>query len=325
MKVLTHYDLDGIVSGIILYNYFLEKNKILENNKDIIYLNYSDSLENFINYIKDENLIFTDLNLELDLLKKCLENNNKILLYIDHHDTNYNNEFFSYVEKQKEKIKNFFINKSKSASLILFEKLKFKKERLRKLVELTNIYDTYQVDNENFLDAENLNFLFWKYKEEKFFNKFQFGFRNFDEEDKIFVEDFQNRKSEILKRLEIEKINLKDKIDLFYLNKEEKFVVNIIPYYFKTDIAFIINDTKEGFVRFSIRINKNFSTTINDLILIIENDNRLKEKIVGIGGHEKVGGMTIKIEENFNEIIDFFKILINKIGLKEDQNKIKGE
>lgn len=186
---LTHYDLDGIVSHMILSHL----------TKDVRFFatTYGKRMNNTIESMLDlaeqecpKGIIVTDLSLTEEQFN--ILNDSKIpFLIFDHHQNS-----LQYIGKKKG-----LISEEKCGSALVFdyydEKLKKLSiyEDLKRLVYLTNDYDMWYLSDKK---SYYLNLLFWRYKEKKFVKKFYNGFVEFDKKDKFYIKDEINKKRNLI-------------------------------------------------------------------------------------------------------------------------------
>jgi len=157
MKILSisHYDLDGFGCQLSILEKFKNHQVTLDN------CGYGKIIDTIKKYdFNDYDLVFiTDLNFNEEqqkFLKEKVKNYNGKFVYIDHHlyDTK------KYLDFDK-----IIIDTTKSASLKTFEILKIENEKLKKLIEIIDIYDLWKVDNPKFKFANYFNTYFWKYSD----------------------------------------------------------------------------------------------------------------------------------------------------------------
>jgi oligoribonuclease NrnB/cAMP/cGMP phosphodiesterase (DHH superfamily) len=312
---LSHYDLDGVVCHILLRNLFPKL--------DVRYYTCGyDKLQEKITKLIDDKEIFdihtvfvTDLSITCDQAKLLKENFNNVFLF-DHHETSYliKDELHSILH-------NTYINKTMCGSALVFrafeEKLKIVLEgvlkdlpemslrfdRLKRLVEVTNIYDMWQLHHEQFSLAYYLNDCFWIYRWEQFVDKYIRGFEGFNTYETMTVYGRLKEKTKL--------INEADK-SVFGKNKNAIFIVTTEAERITNEITIALQDYEYYFVynpesdKLSIRVknkNKNLAKALEKLESPI-----VKEA----GGHRFAGGLVLKkdlvkkdlLEALTNEIYD---------------------
>jgi len=162
ITILTHNDLDAV--GCLINIEFalptIQKEIISTNYRDL-----EDKVQETIEYLQTSNtklLIVCDVsfgnnkNLLLNVHDVCKTLNIK-LLFLDHHM--YPEGYFDNFEYI-----NYVHNTEKSATLITHEffKNQGKLKSLDYITNLINTYDIWLIENENFLDALDLNDFFWE-------------------------------------------------------------------------------------------------------------------------------------------------------------------
>jgi len=100
--IIHHNDLDGIASGVLLYNFCIKKTKKIKH----LSFNHGDKF-NFNKYKEFDKIIFVDLadSSIIDIIKFYLKQKKEIL-FIDHHQKNINlpKEVFVYYNKKNKYI-----------------------------------------------------------------------------------------------------------------------------------------------------------------------------------------------------------------------------
>lgn len=173
---LTHYDLDGISSQILLskiFNIQFKFNSSYENINSKL-----DEIENLVLSRNIKRVIISDLALKKDnliKLEKIIKINPNIEFYIfDHHDIDI--YFLSYLKENYNII--FELDSNKSSTKIIFEKYEnYLKESLKNdifnnlkdYVSNVNSYDLWLTNEPNFKFGMLLNELFWYSGDSVFF------------------------------------------------------------------------------------------------------------------------------------------------------------
>ena len=191
--VLTHWDLDGITSYIVVKNYF---GKQIEW---FIPCGVSRVFENIMKLSQDfENILILDLSLsqeDVDLVNSLFDKK----MIIDHHDSSLNLDipFDNH------------INVKASASFLCYQLLKEKmnfNNNMKRLIKYTNDYDTW---NLHYYDSRILNNVFWEMGAYEFLSEFKDGVKNFcigDENYELGIK-IEKTKEKVVKSFETYKID----------------------------------------------------------------------------------------------------------------------
>jgi hypothetical protein len=311
LKILnwTHWDLDGGVSAIVMYN-ALYKHEFEHKPQGYLYLD-----EN-IKKLKKEPpcfLIVTDLNLTLLQLTEILSYDNIIkLLYIDHHQIQYTEDEINELKKLHKDRFISVVDYNKCGALLTYEffvKKYPKIENLKTLVEATDVYDRWQTEDPKFKTISYaLNDLFWHYDYVPFFTKFKEGLYLDHEDKKIalevhkkrkkYVEDSFNNHSTIINKL------------LIITNPSATYNNHYTIAYPQFDYYLILKNIEGDKVEFSMRININNSINLQDIRDKIQAE--WGDKYMTLGGHEKSGGLSV-LTDDANDFIELFTDIVSKI------------
>jgi len=296
MKLVTHYDLDGVVCAILLHSFI--------PNLSIVSTGY-----NRLNDIADEEifnnkaLIITDLALDKHHVNNLFLSNNKIL-WIDHHESS-----LPYKDLSNDKVKIYINPKFCGAGNVLKyfkDKQKFS-EPLKTLTYLTNDYDMWQLKE---VESRILNYIFWERKFNAFYKLFANGY------DKSIVESFRpayERKQDEIKRYldscdkyEFDSDN--KKILLIFASKDVNDVTLTLPNY---DYYFIVSDTH----KISIRSKEN---DISTNLMTFEG----QEFVESVGCHKLAGGINIRTAiKDSDELFDIYQKIIEGVIVNTQENK----
>jgi len=288
---LTHHDLDGIVCHILLKNitdqvryYCCGYGKIEKKINEII-------RDNEIYRFK--NVCVTDLSISIEHSQKLHSHFSKMFLF-DHHETTK----LQYEELKKHYTK-IYHDMLHCGSSIIFNNFRnrFSNERLEKLVYLTNIYDTWQIDDKDFWEAYALNAMFWEYKWDDFFIKYFDGYIPISPTEMKWVEDGFEKKKQIIDACEQYIFN--DNCILLMAKNANEITneVTLVKKDFKYYFIFTPNENK-----ISIRIRNDGA----NLSKVFEQIKTLPI-IVDCGAHPYAGGITLKpgyAQEEFENLIN---------------------
>lgn len=284
IHVLTHHDLDGVVSLMIVKWAFPKANVTYtafgSSNSEKIKRNFMDwEQEHYNKYDK----IFI-LDLDVSDLYRILDKEK--VFVIDHHK--------SHVENLKNiKIKNANIavtEYSSNAKLMtkLFKKiynLKLAKAQ-SKLIVFTDDYDS----GENLIStSRDINTLFWNLEKkfETFQNDFYKGFSGFNQRQRNIIDLHKRNFKKLKETLQVYHIKTKIQnqertIYATFADNSINEVADVLLYDYKGDIAIVVNSKTQ---HVSIRRSKN---TTGDLDVSL-----LASKLCDGGGHEYASGGVI--------------------------------
>jgi single-stranded DNA-specific DHH superfamily exonuclease len=311
--VLAHFDLDGIISTINVYQF-----KRSFDNFQYCLTGYT-SLDKKIKNLNREEfdvLWILDLNLTQEHIKNIYEVFVKVgakqVIWIDHHSYSYDvkAEIFKYGNDPSWCI--FHYEKDKCAALLtnefLHDNLKDTKKwkEVTILSEITNIYDMWKTSDTKWKRAYNLNDLFWEYGYEKFFTKFKDGYfldtEEFNTMDKIDADRTEYVKNTINKYL----IHNEKCKAVYIYNPECKYPNHFTLALSDVDYYVILKEHNTEFYSYSIRLyNYDVDLTVHQVFDIIK---KAGVKVILCGGHDRVGSITIPPSENekFLETINNF-------------------
>ena len=292
---LTHYDLDGIVSHILL-------RQVIPNLQFVAtgYQKLEETLDELLE--RNEPLIISDLSLDERLAKK-LDNHNKKILYIDHH-----------LNSKKLKFDNnkitFFHNEKRCAAANIFtyfHKKGFKfSSKLKQLTYLTNDYDLWQHKE---TESKLLNYIFWKEQADYFIKLFSQGY------DKKVVHRYQFEYQKTIKdgmhflknECERQKIEF-DGINAFliFTPMHIDLVMDTFPDY---DIYFIVAADD----KISVRLSEKFPEEFNKSLESIMDTLKCRDEVDNFGYHQKAGGLVIKKEYKMDDcLLDIIEVMLNE-------------
>jgi len=257
--VFTHYDLDGVVSYLVL------KWILKDNNLPYITTTTKRFREDFTqwlttNKVEDyEKIYITDLDVSsyTDLIDK------KNVCIIDHHKT--------HQENQNYKNATAIIKEYPSAAELIYKVFRrlyditFSNKK-KKMVLYASDYDSYQL---RFQESENLNKLFWTFNKgfETFIKNFINGFYGFSVEHLNIIAHYDR----ILERVESNLIiyegtlQYQDQTYKICATFGNKYINDIAAFLLKNcDIAFVVN-TQQNHV--SVRRKKSLDIDLTEIVL----------------------------------------------------------
>lgn len=294
--ILTHMDFDGIASLINVYN-------IIDNpEKNFMYyaVGYH-SIDKTLAKIKKDTfdiLWILDLNLtreQVDIIKTF--SGYKKIIWIDHHHYEY--DVRECIREKKDFECVFIHDETISACLATNQFIAFNWPEAQKKCEefciLGDVYDMWRRNHPKWKEAYAINDLFWEYKYEKFFKTFKDGYV-LNTEDKAMIKQIHTE------RLEYEMDTIKNYIqhnveyDIAYIFNPACKHINHITLTIVAKFYVILKEIREKSIAYSIRLyDPDFLLTLQEVFAIV------KEKGILIntsGGHAKIGGIEIPIEEN---------------------------
>ena len=304
--VLTHYDLDGVASAIIVYNY------VGENGFNQIPTGYA-NLDKRITQIIDEaesqlekvNVFVTDLDLTIEQVERFLECDNiRRLLYIDHHPK-YDDWFDRASALAMNPKFRYYVSQEnvKCAAKITYEVLsgafKWEDEKLQRLANITDTYDRWNTDHDEFEYTLNINLLFWKLKYNDFFKYMKEGFRCGKGAEREISKLIADRTRYIKETME--NYLLTDECRGFkiavILNPEHRYLNEVKYYNPQYDIFIIYSGTDRDKLRFSLRTNDEICEKGVKMNEFAENLTKVFTEYVDGGGHPAASGISIKEDE----------------------------
>lgn len=174
--IISHYDLDGVVSSIIMHQGM---------HFDYHYKGGYKRFSDFIKWTKPgSNVVVTDACFTVDQFVQ-LKQKAKQIIYIDHHPDS---------AKIKETFTNDLVifDHSKAGAGLCLEFIQKKKKLnadFEMLAKAANHYDLFHRKEEPswFQFGYDLNILFWEYHYDAFFDRFRNGFNGFKSEEKAVI------------------------------------------------------------------------------------------------------------------------------------------
>ena len=283
---LTHSDLDGAISAILVNEYANQKNiscNIIKARYDTI-----DEIFSY-NYKKDDYIIITDISLKNE--PEWISSVNNVLL-IDHH---------SGVERSKIKDKNKIIDSSEgtSACKLVYNYFTSKvdvpifNEDFKRLMIFGHDYDSW---THEYKSSKSLNYLYYFYHFERFVDRFKFGFKNFTKDEILFLKCKNNEIKNILTNMDysvinddvafiIENDNLNEIAEELYMNRGFKYVFMYSP---KRKVL-------------SLRSHKDAIIHCGEFL-----------QVFGGGGHRCSGGISVSGDAQISEVLKGFEVVYDE-------------
>lgn len=290
---LTHYDLDGIVSHLLLRQFI--------KSMHLVATGYNKLQDRFDQALRsDRHLIITDLTFSQKDIKRLQEYKQKVLI-IDHHKSS--NFINKEIKKNQSNLTHYINTKYCAAANVLkFFKDKYNfSQEFKKLVYLTNDYDLWILRE---IESQILNFIFWKEGADMFLYLFENGYQDkvIDSYRFAFTK-YQNDVNDTISSANKEDIEFDGlKVLLVYSSKYVNEVTLLYPDY---DVYFIV--TSE--TKLSIRLGNNFNANLENAMLKLD-----LESIQSVGYHDKAGGVTLKDDYSIEDyLIDIIEVICTEL------------
>lgn len=155
--VITHTDLDGVVSGYLAGLHF-GTNVVISSNYHEVTKKMKQAYEDY----GKVNLVITDLNILPSDLQFALKHFNYVTIY-DHHPSS---EDFLPLEEISDKFTIYFNDKICATTLVekdmILQGYEFS-DKDKEFLRFVNLYDNWKVDHKDFIFGRMANDLFWYY------------------------------------------------------------------------------------------------------------------------------------------------------------------
>jgi hypothetical protein len=298
---LTHFDLDGASSEIILKKYL---------NIGKSYACGYGKIDSWISKLqKGERVIISDVNLTLDQVSQIIKNiGSEDFTIIDHHPSTedllvnypknviYSGKFcgaalcYRYVAGLDSKI----VRECKSNGH-------------QKMIELTDVYDNWKSEHNLWADAYGLNLLYWHYGHFDFVKQFANGFE-FSSDDKEIIKTKLKEKSKLIKELEV----VGDEKGVIVVMCDREITNDITLVKPNRDLYLMVGwDSRSSEFSLSVR-SKDHS---KDLSLILREIRLVKYdgsgSIKSSGGHKLAGGVYFNDNPTLDEIMTVCSDIVN--------------
>lgn len=318
---LTHWDLDGVVSNIVVENalsQFAAKVVTIPTtyeDKDVKLLNI---LEMAAYEGEPYWIVITDLNLDNEYLERALNDKNlKKMLYLDHHPRDGRGELKDLAKDYKGIFAYSFTKDFCGAKIALefFEEAPLinLSDDIHELVRLTDIYDCWRIKHPDFQKkAYYLNDLFWNLKFDDFKKAFYNGYKLTDEHKEI-IKKLNSERTSYLKETK-EKYSTAFPLDnddslLFVHHPAGRFVNDMTIAFPTHQLYLIFKYQAKGLNIFSVRSgSKKYNVT--ELVGKLE---KLFKGSEG-GGHADAGGISVPVDVPLGEFFETFAETASKLG-----------
>lgn len=275
---ITHSDLDGVVSSILLHDYFDGKEGIEFTKIKATYRSVGDIFKRY--YTSTGIFFITDISLPDESIIPNIEDKTNIIL-LDHHPQ----EVPSKIKKQIVKI-----NEGAGCKLVynyLLTKNHIFSEPLKKLMLLGNDYDTWV---HAYPFSKKLNYLFYYYGFMDFFERFKCGIDQLLDSEKKFLMLKQKEIENILNRLHYDEIN--SRLAFVIANHEIDEIADFVIHKHNFENVIIFNKRNKVL---SFRNRKDSTIDLGKFL-----------KQFNGGGHKNAAGVAIKDDNDIANIIEKF-------------------
>ena len=256
---LTHYDLDGVVSSILIEEIFM-KNDLFQIIP--VGYNYLESAIQKLLFKKSGDFYITDLRLTTQQLK-MLRNFDHVY-YFDHH---------VHEEDFECPVDYCLIDTKKCASKIIYDKYKNhcpEIKRFKQLVEYTNDYDLWLL---HYQESRILNAYFWQVKFETFRQQIK---QNPEQITPEMKEAFKQKEQKILDFIKAKRYEVIGKVCVVVDKDVDMELTLYLPY----EHYFFVSSSQ----RIHIKSTKNLTPFFEQLT---------EDYIENKGGHENAGGVVV--------------------------------
>ena len=306
--LLTHYDLDGIGSDILLsgmfpiakkYHYGYQKVKGVIDNTNL--------LKQF------DSIMVPDLCLTYEQFKKLNEIYQDRFLYVDHHLASMNLYTTLWASDNKPTM---YIDTSMCATALVYTKMRKylgdmneeTSNNIKRLVTYVDSYDMWRhkTHPDTFDKGYNLNTIFFEYGYNKFFDKFKYGIRDFDKEDVKIINIINKNRNDLMAKSEFFPFGNKS---VFVLGVNVKYVNDYSLVYHDYDNFYLVYAT-DGGVKMSVRSTRD-DVDFGQAIIT------LKEGITQItsgGGHKQSASIQFTKDTTVNDMSYFAEKLEDYIN-----------
>lgn len=294
--IMTHADVDGIFSVINIYNI------IKDPEKNFLYyaVGYH-SIDKTLQKIKKESfdiLWILDINLtkeQIDVIKTF--SGYKKIIHIDHHSYEFNVQEYIQSKQCFEYV--FVHDESISACLgvnnFIASNYPDAQKRCEKLSQIGDVYDMWRKEDPRWNQAYAINDLYWEYRYEKFFLKFRDGYK-LDQEDKETILRINKERNEYMEVTINKYLQFNEEYKIAYVLDPRCKHTNHITLVYPANFYVTIKEYNDKSIAYSIRVyDPDFNLTLQEVFAIIKKEGIL---INSSGGHPKVGGIEVPIEEN---------------------------
>lgn len=281
MILITHWDLDGAVSEIVLSRFIhFDKKKASGYTK-------------FAKYISElkqgEEVIFSDVSLSFENMDALIEKTHNFII-IDHHP-----DTAKLIKRFPEFKRKIFFDVNVCGAMLC---KRYVQEHfpdvfndkwntyLDDLVDITDVYDIWRTDNKLWAKAYSLDILYWHHSHWDFVKIFRNGYA-ISPDDKSFIKTELLKKSKLFK--EAEKIEVGNNI-LFVICSREITNDFTLFYGTKYDMFFLVSFDERNGIVLSVRT----ALPLGDFSFCYSHIEKMfPDLIISAGGHPKAGGITV--------------------------------
>ncbi len=286
---LSHYDLDGVVSHINV-KHLMPKAKI-----ELKCGGYG-KIEKMISELETtDNVIITDLSLDVNLFHQLKDRVGEKYLWFDHHESS--REVLALTDPKK----TFFDTKKAGCELVL-DRIVEPSKALQVLTTASGAFDLWKKETDAFQVGYYLNVLFWQYNFWNFADKFCDGFTGFDAEDKVVIEKDRQEKAVAFEETIFETVNYSGYKCQVSVPSNDIITADVsLVYGDEFDIMFII--TKRDTLNISVRggDTKNFKYDGYDFTKVAS-QLETHPQVISAGGHPNAIGITCKIDTTMVDV-----------------------
>lgn len=300
--LISHYDLDGVVSAIILHQ-GMKFDKMFKGGYH--------RFDSFIDQIDaGANVVVADCSFTVEQFTKLKAKANKII-YIDHHPDSI---------KIKETFTNDIVifDPDKAGAGLCLDFITSKKElskELKMLANAANFYDLFKREEQPnwFKFGYDLNILFWDYHFDAFFDRFKNGFYEYTSKEKSFLKESKIQRDKIL--ADSTYIEIGDRVKGIICVPAGSSIQNDVPYYkLGYDVYYII-----------MRYPKTTSISVRTKEIDLTNFMHTAEyhpTVISAGGHPNASGITFHGQPSDEIIAQVIESLHAEIDRKDDSDDI---
>lgn len=302
---ITHYDLDGVVSGI-----FAKKIYNITYTKCCGYGKIDKQLDALID-TGIPYLIVTDLNFTDAQLIRAFDHFDAIYYY-DHHEGS-----LPHVQYKDREDFEYNFNQKLSASAILYmEYVRTGHKSTNSLSELAVLGDTYDMwrtDNDRWKEAFKLNALFWRYNFFDFEKRFKDGYFGLSDEEEDFCYASWKEKTDEIDNSPIMEL---DKNSILIALPSRNPVSDVTLHMNQYDVYYILYP-QDGEFRCSVRVNTKPETESYNIHDTLHESVKRLDKMISAGGHQYAGGCEFVDGTSMKEIVDIMSNEVHPIMIGE--------
>lgn len=301
--LLTHYDLDGVSSSILI-------NKMVQPIEKRICCGYGkvkDKIEGG-DMSGFDSCIVTDISLDPDQFERLSSEYDDKFMYIDHHPTS-REALVDYSGNAK-----IHFTTTYSATAIIFQtyrKFLNRHKDIAKFVVAVDAYDMWrhQKHPDMFKLGYDLNTLFWKYGFDDFEDRFLNNFStDFSIEERMWIAEHKIARDIAIKKADITKFGNNS---VLIFDADQQYVNDFALQLTEYDVFYIAYVSKQGKMRISIR-----SLLDGDIVNIGQITKEFEGtnvNIISAGGHPQSGGVDLQDGVDVDTIIDIVENINDRV------------